>query len=204
MSEQASEGNSEIFIKPGFDLENSIKSAVHPLVEIAGPTPEGYELLGGRTLQQLKDAGQKILITAFPPEKVEYDPAWETEEATDHQKIMLEIWKGNEEWYRSKYPQVDTLMDATQASFKDSSIGGYFSASLPRQIVTSVESEVLRTLVPNGFWVVQRMSGSELENAQKIGFDIGYKSDISRVHPMYGPIYKNIVLLKPAVPSPAK
>ncbi len=174
-----------------------IHSAKKPIVELGGPTPNGYQLLDGKSLTQLKEEGNQVIISGFNKVDknreqilksgeriikrmmqtfgVTRDEAIQAIHSFKPKEEIKEEQPETESSWKDLRKQLNVEIDARKQPFRDNSVGGVFTSSFPHSIVFDVIPEIYRTLSPGGFWASQGVLSEEIDQAKVLGFDVRFQ-----------------------------
>lgn len=156
--------------REGFSVTESIKQLSGPLIEIAGPTEEGYDLVDFSKLGNDK----KLFISNLSPGCPLYDQ-------------MTGEFLG----YAGK---LDFQADATKMPIKNEGCGALFASCVPTQIREKTLAEAHRVLQEGGLFVWQGALDNDIEIAKKSGFEVMKYS--RHVFNDYGMHNVNVILRK--------
>ncbi len=136
----------EKWTKEGFSIEEEIRHRHGPLVEIAGPTDNGFELV------DLSKLDKKVFESNISPGCPLYD---------DMTGEFL-CYTG----------QIDFQSYAQNLPFKESGIGVLFASCLPKDIRNRTIQEANRVLEDGGLLIWQGGTDEDVESGKKIGLEL--------------------------------
>ena len=139
----------EKWTKGGFNLHETIQQTTSPLVELGGPTPQGYELVD---FDNFPD--KQILIINIDPQTVKRD--------LDNRNYSISPEK----------KRVDLQADATKLPFEDQSIGVLFASALPIDIHADIFRDAVRVLSPGGIMVWEGGREEDINLAKNNGLEL--------------------------------
>jgi hypothetical protein len=146
--------------KEGFSIEDEIRDRQGPLIEIAGPTDYGFELV------DLSKLDKKVFVSNISPGCPLYDDV-----------------TGEFLCYTG---QVDFQADAQNLPFRESGIGILFASCLPKEIRNRTIQEAKRVLEDGGLLVWQGGTDEDIESAKKIGLEpVEYSKHLNQATQTY-------------------
>jgi len=133
----------EKWVKEDFSLIDEIKKLKKPLIEVGGPTTQGFDLVDFEKLDK------KIFISNIAPGCPYYSGG----------ELLGYIGK------------VDFRADAEHLPFKDKALGGLFASCLSAQIREMTIKEAKRVLDEGGIFVWQGGVDEDVKLAKSLGFE---------------------------------
>lgn len=131
-----------------FDLEEAIRKALGPLLEVGGPTDYEYYQT------DIDNSGRKMHVSNIYPGQPLYDLSSDNKDPIG---------------YKGK---VDLQADATNLAIRDNSLGVLFASCLPIPIRQGLLEEASRVLRPGGLFIVPGFKDEEIDAAKKMGFEL--------------------------------
>ena len=134
----------ERWVKEGFSLIEEIKKIKKPLIEVGGPTTQGFELVDPEKLDK------KVFISNITPGCPYYSGG----------EVLGYIGK------------IDFQADAERLPFKDKSLGGLLASCLPNDIREKTIREAVRVLDEGGIFVWQGGINEDIELAKSLRLEV--------------------------------
>lgn len=148
---------------PTADIQDLLDNIKGPVVEIGGPTPEGFTLLGALALR----LPSKPVVTNI------------------ENPVTLNPFGDNPTTY-----EVDDVVDVRNMKYGDGSVGMILACALPYRLHKSLIAEAARVLESGGLLLIeQAVTADGLEYAQDHGFDVLYQEQIDP-KPYYNIIFQ--------------
>lgn len=132
-----------------FDVADALKTIRGPIVEVGGPTPDGFRMIHKR---MIAESGKQYLTTNVTDGL--YQPVGE-----NPTKV-------------AKMQSVDIVADIKHLPFADRSMGAVFASCLPMDIRADAMLEARRVLEDGGLLVWQGTFSDDFEVARRVGFEV--------------------------------
>jgi hypothetical protein len=157
--------------KDDFDLLETIKGLNSPVIEVAGPTDRGFELIDESKLDR------EVWVSNISP--------------------GYPMWNDNTGEFIGYFGKVDFQADATTLPFATDSLGGILASCLPSEVREDAIKEASRSLKEGGVLVWQGGVASDIKTAEDGGFEaVQYtKKRISYTDNRTGDVY-NVIFQK--------
>lgn len=145
----------------GFHLENAIRTADGPIIEVGGPTDQNWYL------GDIKNSQRKMFISNL----TSGHPIHPIKETDKEAPVKYD-------------GKVDFRADATNLPFADESVGVLFASCLPRDIRHGMLEEAKRVLKDSSILIASGMVEDDMRDAEQLGFrqveHIRYQGLLSR------------------------
>lgn len=136
---------------PHFDLTKSLTTLSKPIVEVGGPTNNGFYR------ESVYADRSKLLISNITPGQ----PIQEFNPESNAMEVVR--YEG----------EVDRQFDATDMPFDDDSIGALYANSFPVELNPLLIKEAHRVLIKdNGLLILEGLHDDALEYANSLGFEL--------------------------------
>jgi hypothetical protein len=135
-----------LWVREGFSVYRTINNLNGPLIELGGPTDEGYKQV------DLSKLDKRLFVSNLLPGFPYYDTK-----------------TGEFLGYRGK---IDFQADATAIPIKNEGCGALFVSCLPVEIRKKILSEAYRVLEKGGLLIWQGGIDKDIEIAEKLGFEV--------------------------------
>jgi hypothetical protein len=133
----------------GFDVADAFKKLRGQIVEVGGPTLDGFKIVHQKILA---DSGKQYITTNIN------DGLYQMAGGTSEKVVKIK--------------NVDVVADSRQLPFADGSLGAVFASCLPLGIRAETMLEARRVLEDDGLLVWQGTMKDDYEVAQRIGLEL--------------------------------